>query len=130
MDHGDHNPPWWTRSVQDHLGPPFDIFLMLAAHPSWSDEDPNLTCPRCKIEPETFQHAILSCPARARDRDLLLKDVSSLGQDANLWTEPHLLRALGEYITNTKTGFPPDMIPEHSFSPVTLVNPPRPEVFN
>ena len=29
MDHGDHNPPWWTRSIQDHLGPPSDIFLML-----------------------------------------------------------------------------------------------------
>ena len=35
----------------------------LAAHPSWSDEDPNLTCPRCETEPETFQHAILSYPA-------------------------------------------------------------------
>jgi len=88
----------------------------LAAHPSWSDEDPNLSCPRCEIEPETFQHAILSCPARARDRDVLLKDVSSLGRDSILWSEPHLLRTLGEYITRTKTGFPPDMIPEH-FSP-------------
>jgi len=56
----------------------------LAAHPSWSDEDPNLTCPRCEIEPEMFQHAILSCPARARERGLLLKDVSSLGQDDNI----------------------------------------------
>ena len=28
MDHRDHNPPWWTRSVQDHLGPHSDIFLM------------------------------------------------------------------------------------------------------
>ena len=89
----------------------------LAAHPSWSDEDPNLTCPRCEIEPETFQHAIFSCPPRTKDRDLLLKDVSSLGQDANLWTEPHLLRALGEYITISKTGFRPDMIPEHFFPP-------------
>jgi len=89
----------------------------LAAHPSWSDEDPNLTCPRCEIEPETFQHAILSCPARTRDRDLLLKDVSSLGQDANLWTEPQLIRALAEYISMTRTGFPPDMIPEHFFPP-------------
>ena len=68
----------------------------LAAHPSWSDKNPILTCPRCETEPETFQHAILSCTARTRDRDLLLKDVSSLGQDANLWSEPHLLRALGE----------------------------------
>jgi len=84
----------------------------LAAHPSWSDEDPSLICPRCEIEQETFQHAILSCPARSRERDHLLKDVSSLGQDASLWTEPHLLQALGEYITVTKTGFPPEMIPE------------------
>jgi len=29
VDHGDHDPPWWTRSVQDHRGPPYDIFLML-----------------------------------------------------------------------------------------------------
>ena len=29
MDHGDHNPPGWTRSVQDHRGPCSDIFLML-----------------------------------------------------------------------------------------------------
>ena len=28
VDHGDHDPPWWTRSVQDHCGPPYDIFLM------------------------------------------------------------------------------------------------------
>ena len=28
VDHGDHNPPWCTRSVQDHLGPRSDIFLM------------------------------------------------------------------------------------------------------
>jgi len=28
VDHGDHNPPWWTRSVQNHLGPHSDIFLM------------------------------------------------------------------------------------------------------
>ena len=28
MDHGDHDPPWWTRSVQDHLGPHSNIFLI------------------------------------------------------------------------------------------------------
>jgi len=28
VDHGDYNPPWWTKSVQDHLGPLSDIFLM------------------------------------------------------------------------------------------------------
>jgi len=28
VHHGDHNPPWWTWSVQDHRGPCSDIFLM------------------------------------------------------------------------------------------------------
>src|SRR5438270_7046048 len=28
-DHGDHDPPWWTRSVQDLRGPPSDILRML-----------------------------------------------------------------------------------------------------
>ena len=28
MDHRDHDPPWWTRSVQDHLGPRSNISLM------------------------------------------------------------------------------------------------------
>jgi len=27
-DHADHDPAWWTRSVQDHLGPRSDIILM------------------------------------------------------------------------------------------------------
>jgi len=89
----------------------------LAAHPSWFDKNPNLTCPRCGTETETFQHAILTCPARAWDQDLLLKDVSSLGQDATLGSAPHLIRALGQYITDTKTGFLPDMIPERFFAP-------------
>jgi len=29
VDPGYHNTPWWTSSVQDHLGPRSDIFLML-----------------------------------------------------------------------------------------------------
>ena len=81
----------------------------LATHTSWFDKNPDPTCARCGMEPETFTHAVLTCPARTRAQDLLLKDVSSLGPDADLWTEPLLVRALGEYITDTKTGFPPDM---------------------
>jgi len=87
----------------------------LAAHPSLFNEDPDLTCPRCGTEAETFQHAILTCPAQARVRDLLRKAISSLGQDATLWSRPHLIRALGEFIADTKTGFPLDMIPECFF---------------
>jgi len=28
VDQRDHDSPWWTRTVQDHLGPGFDICLM------------------------------------------------------------------------------------------------------
>ena len=39
-----------------------------------------------------------------------------------LWTEHHLIRALVEYITDTKTGFPPDMVPD--YFPTPSVPPP------
>jgi len=29
VDQGNHDPPWWTRSVQDHLGPRSDLSLMI-----------------------------------------------------------------------------------------------------
>jgi len=94
----------------------------LAAHPSWSDENPDPNCPRCETGPESFQHAILSCPARTRVQDLLLKDVSSMAHDATTWSDPLLIRALGEYLTDTKTGFPPDMLPDRH-SPFTPPSP-------
>jgi len=97
----------------------------LAAHPSWSDADPRLTCPPCGTEPESFQHTILICPARTRVRDLLLKDVSSLGHDPAIWSEPHLIQASGESITDTKTGFPPDMLLGHT---PPLLNPAYPRL--
>ena len=89
----------------------------LAAHPSWFDQDPDLNSPRCGTKPETFRHAILTCHARTGDGDPLLKEVSSLEDHTALWSDPHLIRALGEYITHTKTGFPPDMILELFFAP-------------
>ena len=92
----------------------------LAAHASWFDESPNLTCPRCGTGQATFEHAILTCPARARVRDLLLNEVSCLGRDATTWSEPHLIRALGEYIMDPITGFPLDMIPKLFPTPFPL----------
>ena len=86
----------------------------LAAHPSWFDENPDPSCPRCETGPQSFQHAVRNCPARTRARDDLLKDVSSLGHDATIWSKPHLIRALDEYIPETKTRFPPDMLTDHS----------------
>ena len=63
----------------------------LAAHRSWFDENQDPTCPRCGTEPETLTHAILSCLTQTRVRDLLLKEVFSLGPDADLWTDPLLI---------------------------------------
>jgi len=91
----------------------------LAAHPSWFDENPNPICPRWGTGPESFQPASLTCPACSRVRDLLLTKVSSLAHDAPIWSDPLLIQALGEYIPDTKTGFPPDMLLDHYFPPST-----------
>ena len=56
----------------------------LTTHPSWFDENPNPTCPRCETGPESFQHAILPCCTRSRARDLLLTEVSSPTHDATI----------------------------------------------
>jgi len=89
----------------------------LAAHPSWFNESSDITCPRCGSEPESFQHAILTCPAQRGARNLLLNEVSSQKHGAELWPEPHLIRALGEYITVTKTGLLLDMILDYPPTP-------------
>jgi len=35
----------------------------LAAHPTWRSPDTDTSCPQCGLEPETFEHAILSFPS-------------------------------------------------------------------
>jgi len=81
----------------------------LATHLSWFDQNPKTSCPRWGNESESFEHASLTCPARLRVRDLLLKGVSSLGPDAPFWTKLNLVKAIGQSISDTRTGFPPDM---------------------
>ena len=83
----------------------------LAAHPSWWSQLPNDTCPRCASAPESFAHAILHCPNKAHERALLLGEVTSLDEGSPLWTTRPLIQALGQFITATHTGFPPDMYP-------------------
>ena len=58
----------------------------LAAHPSWFNAHDFTLCPFCGDEPETFSHAILRCPAKASARARHLQGVSSVDQDAPLWT--------------------------------------------
>ena len=83
----------------------------LAAHPSWWSQLPEDTCPRCGSSPESFAHAILHCLNKARERALLLGEVTSLDVGSPLWATGPLIQALGRFITATHTGYPPDMYP-------------------
>ena len=97
----------------------------IMAHPYWFEEYPSLTCPRCSLNQERFKHNTLHCPARSQAQNLLLKKVDSIDADSTIWTEPMLLKALGQYIMSTKTSFPreipteflPQASPDHSPSP-------------
>ena len=44
----------------------------LAAHPTWRSPDADSSYPRSSLEPEIFEHAILSCPSRQHSRSRLL----------------------------------------------------------
>jgi len=83
----------------------------LAAHPSWEDPDADTSCPLCSEAPQTFEHAVLSCPSSTRLRSRLLQGVSDLAPEAPVWSDQQLLIALAEFIRTTATGFPPGMPP-------------------
>ena len=83
----------------------------LAAHPSWWSENPNTACPRCRSDAASFEHAILHCPARSSLRARYLEPTLSLSADSPLWDNKEPLYALSQYISATKTGFPPVMAP-------------------
>jgi len=64
----------------------------LRAHASWSDDAPT-TCPSCDEATETFEHAILHCPAKGPPRARHLQGVSDSGPDAPVWSSASLLGA-------------------------------------
>jgi len=80
----------------------------LCAHPS-RDSDAPTTCPSCQSAPETFEHAILLCPAKEPSRTRHLQGVLDLGPDAPVWSWAALLGALARFITSTALAFPPRM---------------------
>jgi len=80
----------------------------LRAHPSW-DSDLPTTCPRCQSAPETFEHAILLCPAREPSRTRHLQGVRDIGPEAPVWSSLALLGALSRFIKSTAMAFPPGM---------------------
>jgi len=83
----------------------------LAAHPSWDNPDADTSCLLCSEAPQTFAHAILSCPSSAPQRSRLLQGVSDLAPEAPIWSDQQLLIALADFICTTATGFPPGMPP-------------------
>jgi len=92
----------------------------LAAHPTWRTPEAETSCPRCGLEPETFEHAIRACPCRQGACTYLLHHVMSVGHEAPMWSSLPLLKWLTTYISVTSTGFPPMMFP-----PTTTALPPR-----
>jgi len=83
----------------------------LSAHPSWGNPDADTSCPLCSEAPQTFDHAILSCPSSVRQRSRLLQGISDLAPKAPLWSDEQLLIALAEFIRTTATSYPPGMPP-------------------
>ena len=99
----------------------------LAAHPTWRSPNADTSCPRCDPEPETFEHAILSCPSRQHSTLRLLHGVTDIGPEAPLWSSLPLLKRLATFIGVTSTGFPPTMFPPSTptSSPPFSLSPPR-----
>jgi len=93
----------------------------LRAHPSWDSEVPT-TCPSCLTSPETFEHAILRCPAKEPARTRHLQGVLDVAPDAPVWSSAALLGALAPFIKSTATAYPPGMFspPSSSTSSVSV----------
>jgi len=53
----------------------------LTAHPTWRSPDADTSYPRCGLEPETFEQAILTCPSSQGARSRLLHGIPSVGQN-------------------------------------------------
>ena len=98
----------------------------LAAHPSWFNAHDSALRPLCGDEPETFRHAVLHCPPKALARARHLQGVSSVDQNAHLWSWCSLLLSLAAFIKATSTAFPPDMLSSPPSSPASMVFPSSP----
>jgi len=82
----------------------------LAPHILWRNRDSSILCPFCEEDAESFQYAILLCPAKAQPRLTHLSGVDNIGPDGPLWLSVPHLRWLAEYLYATRMGFPPAMV--------------------
>jgi len=76
-----------------------------AAPTSWENPDHDTTCPLCSDVPQSFEHAILSCPSTAGQRSRLLQGLSDLGPEAPMRSDQQRHIGLAEFIRVTATGF-------------------------
>jgi len=74
------------RIHQTHSGKSY-----LVVHHSWDTTDPDTSCPFCYKAPQSFKHAILSCPSTAPHRSRLLQGVSDLGPKSPLCSDKQIL---------------------------------------
>ena len=84
----------------------------LAAHPSRFNRNQPSLCPRCRAAPDPFDHTILHCKSRSRQKELHLPRLDALDADSPIWASDHFLSSLAKFIISTATGFPPDMFPQ------------------
>jgi len=102
----------------------------VAAHPSCRAPEAATSCPRCGLEPETLEHAIITCPSRPGPGARLLHGITDVGHVARLWSPLPLLKRLASYISVTSIGFPtmfPPIVPPASPAfPLSPPNPPPP----
>jgi len=85
----------------------------LLAHLSWDNDYPT-TCPRFSESPETFEHAIPSCPPREAASNRHLQAITELGPNPPVWSSAALLDALSRFIRSIRTGFPPAIFSGHT----------------
>jgi len=82
----------------------------LAAYISWRNTDSSTLCLFSEEDDDSFQHAILLCPAKAEPRLPHLSGVNDIGPDGPLWLSVPLRKGLAEYLYSTRTGFHPAML--------------------
>jgi len=87
----------------------------LCAHPSWDDDLPT-TCPSCGKAPESFEPAIIHCPAKWPARSRHLQGVCDISPEAPVWSSAPLLWGLARFIKGMATAFAPGMFSRPSYS--------------
>ena len=86
------------RFISTHIHQMRSAASYLAAHLSWRNHLQPTLCPLCEEDDESFQHAILHCPAKSLPRLVNLSGVDNIGPDAPLWSSGPLLRGFAHYL--------------------------------